>query len=44
MDKILIDYIIELIERGNVMPIKTLNYGKEQVFIYRGEDNNFFYL
>ena len=43
MDKILIDYIIELIERGNVMPIKTLNYGKEQVFIYRGNNKYFLY-
>lgn len=42
MNRFLIDYIIELIQRGNVMPIKTLNYGKEQVFIYsKGKD---FYL
>ena len=43
MDKILAEYIIELIQRGNVMPIKTLNYGKEQVFIYRGNNEYFLY-
>ena len=43
MNKILIDYIIELIQRGNVMPIKTLNYGKEQVFIYSRKNDFFLY-
>ena len=43
MDRILTDYIFELIQRGNVMPIKTLNYGKEQVFIYRGNNKYFLY-
>lgn len=42
MDKILIDYIIGLIQRGNVMPIKILNYGKEQVFLIN--KNKEFYL